>query len=244
MNAQNAEIFVATSYPILADAFRSYLRGHYEVRTIHHSAWCDGLFALERALSDLRPTAIVVDDTFPFGAEDIAGCVANQHADIGLIFLDANPNIFRVLHYQKTGFQAYLYLGDELSSRLRGVVDAVRRGERFLSPSIHGLYERYMLFQGVFGRLSPKLEETFKLMGEGLSAGEIQQRLDIDISVVYRRQYRLRKYFGVEGNRELLEIIRLMYEDDPQTLLESGQSRMIQKLTPTETPATSQPSTI
>ena len=143
MNAQNAEVFVATSYPILGDTFRSYLRGHYEVRTIHHSAWCDGLYGLERALSEVRPAAIVVDDTFPFDAEAITECVTSHHADVGLIFMDANPNIFRVLHYQKTGFQTYLYLGDELSGRLRGVVDAVRRGERFLSPSIHGLYERY-----------------------------------------------------------------------------------------------------
>jgi DNA-binding NarL/FixJ family response regulator len=205
-------VLVATSYPLHGDAFRSYLHGFYTVTTIQHTDWNLGLYTLRHELSTARPAAVVVDNTFPCSAAEVVGCVNELHSGVGMIFLDTTPNIFRVLHYLEHGFRAYLYLGDELSNNLRMVVDNVRHGERYLSPSILGLYERYSLYRGVYSKLTPRLYETFKLMGEGLSPLDIQQRLGIDMSVVYRRQYRLRKYFGVDTNEELLEMIREVFE--------------------------------
>lgn len=215
-------VFVATGYPLHGDALRSYLQGVYRVQIIHHTAWNPGLPALQRELRQQCPVAILIDATFPYSPMSIAACVHEQQAQAGLVYLDDAPNIFRVLHYLEVGFLAYLCLNDELAISMRSAVEAVRRGERFLSPSILGLYERYSLYRGVFAQLSRRLEVTFKLMGEGLSASEIQARLNIPMTVVYRRQYRLRKYFGVDTNADLLEMTRSMFAEMP--LIEAKQS--------------------
>jgi len=212
MKKSTPHILVATGYPLHGDAFRAYLHGYYGVHPIQHHDWNPGLGALQRELGANCPAALVVDDTFPYPIAELAACVRALQPNLGMIYLDANPNIFRVLHGLECGVLAYLYLGDELAESLRTVVDAVRRRERYLSPSIRGLYERYTLYRGVFEKLPPRLKETFKLMGEGLTAPQIRARLGIKMSVVYRRQYRLRKYFGVETNEELVEILRGMYQ--------------------------------
>lgn len=210
---QSPIVLVATGYPLHGDALRSYLQGFYQVEIIQHTAWNPGLPALQRSLIQQHPIAILVDATFPYTAVMVANCVREQQPKVGLIYLDAEPNIFRVLHSLESGFLAYLSLNDELSTSFRVVVEAVRRGERYLSPSILSLYERYILYRGVFAKLPQRLETTFKLMGEGLSAAEIQARLNIPMTVVYRRQYRLRKYFGVETNADLLDIVRGMFAE-------------------------------
>jgi hypothetical protein len=90
-------------------------------------------------------------------------------------------------------------------------VDHARRGERFLSQTVKGLYERYVMYRGLFISLPEALAFTFKLMGEGLSVGQIVERTGLRPEVVYRRQYRLRQHFGVDTNDELIELIQEMY---------------------------------
>lgn len=223
MNTQFPLVLVATGYPLHGDALRSYLQD-FRVQVIQHTAWNPGLPALQRALTQPLPVALLIDATFPYNPVNIAAAVQEQSARIGLIYLDDAPNIFRVLHSLENGFLGYLSLNDDLTASVRAAVEAVRRGERFLSPSILGLYERYRLYRGVFASLPRRLEITFKLMAEGLSAAEIQARLRISMSVVYRRQYRLRKYFGVETNDELLDIICTMFAEPPCNLTASKQN--------------------
>ena len=81
------------------------------------------------------------------------------------------------------------------------------------------------MYRGVFVNLSDRLQEVFKMMGEGLTTQQICERTGLRHKAVYRRQYRLRQHFGVENNEELLNIIHIVYEDkttQPLLRQESG----------------------
>jgi hypothetical protein len=46
-----------------------------------------------------------------------------------------------------------------------------------------------------------------------LSVQQIVERTGLRPEVVYRRQYRLRRHFGVETNEDLVDLIREMYAE-------------------------------
>ncbi|MCQ3932661.1 MAG: hypothetical protein DPW16_19605 [Chloroflexi bacterium] len=211
-------VIAATGYPLHGDAIRVYLRGFYEVETVGHTIWQDGLAELDRQMLLTKPVAIIVDDTFPYPPQEVAQRVKTKLPACGLIYVDASPNIFRVLHCLEQGFVAYLFLGDQLAESLKLVVDMARRGERFLSPHVLGQYERYTMYRGLFTSLPKALLTIFKLMGEGLSVQQIVGRTGLRPEVIYRRQYRLRQHFGVESNEALLEVIQGVFEDTATAL--------------------------
>ena len=206
-------VIYATGYPMHGDAVRTYLSGFYEVVTIGHSIWHDGLREIDQQLKLGTVTAVIVDDTFPHDPVRVANRVKQYQPTLGLIFIADELNIFKILRCLDTGYRAYLYLGDHLADSLKQVVDHARRGERFLSQTVLGLYERYTLYRGLFISLPEALAFTFKLMGEGLSVQQIVERTGLRPEVVYRRQYRLRQHFGVETNEELVDLIREMYSE-------------------------------
>ncbi|GIK64332.1 MAG: hypothetical protein BroJett018_21260 [Chloroflexota bacterium] len=215
---KHPHVIAATGYPLHGDAIRAYLSGFYEVETVGHNLWQDGLAEIDRQVQLAKPAAVIVDDTFPYEPQIVARRIKSKLPACGLIYVDANPNIFRVLHCLEEGFVAYLFLGDQLGESLKLVVDMARRGERFLSPHVLGLYERYTLYRGLFTGLPNALLTILKLMGEGLSVQQMVVRTGLRPEVIYRRQYRLRQHFGVENNEALLEVIQGMFDDKAAAL--------------------------
>ena len=212
-------VICATGYPLHGDAMSGYLSGFYEVVSVGHSLWQDGLKGLHTLLTSGRPVAVIVDDTFPHEpglvAQRIHAALSRNgdQPSVGLIYVDAQPNIFRVLRCLDQGYHGYLFIGDDLSASLKSVVDRTRHGERCLSSTVRGLYERYTMYQGLFSTLSDALMSTFKMMGEGLTVQQMVARSGLRPSVIYRRQFRLRQHFGVASNEQLLELIQGMFDD-------------------------------
>lgn len=220
MNAvKHPLVIAATGYPLHGDAIRGYLSGFYEVETVGHTLWQDGLAEIDRHLLLSKPVAVIVDDTFPHDPTLVARRVKTKQPTLGLIYVDTNPNIFKVLHYLEQGYTAYLYLGDELSDTLKLVVDKARRGERHLSKTVRGLYERYTMYRGLFNDLPEALESILRLMGEGLSVQQMVIRTGLRPEIIYRRQYRLRQHFGIESNEELLEMLQNVFDELPHNMI-------------------------
>jgi len=211
MTSQFPVVICATGYPLHADAIRTYLRGFYGVDIVQHHNWQDGIARIQHLANTQRVVALIVDDTFPRDAIQLARWMQEHHPHIGLIYIAHELNIFRVLRALEVGFLGYLYLGDTLAERLKQVIDHTRRGERFLSQTVMQLYDRYVCYRGLFTTLPKALASTFKMMGEGLSIQEIVERTGLRAEIIYRRQYRLRQHFGVETNQELVDLIQQMY---------------------------------
>jgi hypothetical protein len=219
MKLKQPLVICATGYPLHGDAMSGYLSGFYEVTSVGHSLWQDGLKELHTLLASGRPVAVIVDDTFPHEPGLVAQRITatrsrnGEQSGLGLIYVDAQPNIFRVLRCLDQGYHGYLFIGDDLSASLKSVIDRTRHGERCLSTTVRGLYERYTLYQGLFSTLSDALMSTFKMMGEGLTVQQMVARSGLRPSVIYRRQFRLRQHFGVASNEQLLELIQGMFDD-------------------------------
>ncbi len=195
-------VLVATGYPLHSDGFRSYLSGFYQVERVSH-----GLPALNEMLLRTGAGVVIADDTFPAGMADLADGVKSVSPTCGLMYVDARPNLFRVVHALEVGFTAYLYPGDALSGTLRLAVDLTWQRERFLSPTIGQLYEHYSHYRALYTALPAGLQAIFTLMGAGLTVDQIAARTGLSRSVIYRRQYRLRQHFGVDSNEEVIGVL-------------------------------------
>jgi DNA-binding NarL/FixJ family response regulator len=194
-------------------ASQTVLRGSYQVIPVRHDARQHGVTSIVRHLDRQRTVGVIVDSGLPHDPVLLAERAQAIHPTLGLIFVCDDLNIFKVLRCLKAGYRGYLYVRDPLDIHLKAAVDHTRRAERYLSPTIRGLYARYTSYKGLFTNLTPVLMETFKLMGEGLDAQDMMARTGLRSQVVYRRQYRLRQHFGVASNRELEAIIREMFAE-------------------------------
>ncbi len=182
MNAVQPTVICATGAPMLGDAIRAYLKGFYAIVTVSPGGGQNGLKALDQALAERRVDVVIVDESFPHDPVRVANRAKAHQPKVGLIYIAHDLNIFKVLRCLDGGYVAYLYLGDPLADSLKQVADNARRGQRYLSPTIKSLHERYTMYRGLFMSLPEALAFTFKLMGEGLSAPDIVRRIGLKIS--------------------------------------------------------------
>ena len=207
MTYQHSPLLMITGKPLHADAIQSYLQGFYTIKVILQHARRDDVRVLDRYLARHDLVAVLVDDTVRDDPLQIAAMVHEYCPQLGLIYLDATPNLFRVQAYLAGGYRGYLDARDALADLLRGLVDRVRHGERVVSPSIRLLYRQTDAYLHMVAGLTETLRSILRLMGEGLTNAQIMQRTGLDATVLYRRQYRLRQHFGVETNAELVDLV-------------------------------------
>ena len=204
-------VIAATGYPLYADAYRLYLKHFYDVTLVTPRPDGNGLSQIGKVISRTKTAAVILDLTFGVDAPALAAFVRKHDSGIPLLYVDEQPNIFRVLHYLELGVSGYLFPGDRLDGSLRSFVDRARRGERVLSPAVEGLYANYEMYRGLFNGMPESLEGILRLMAEGLGIDAICARTGLKKSIVYRRQFRLRERFGAVSNGELAEMIRAVF---------------------------------
>jgi DNA-binding NarL/FixJ family response regulator len=205
-------VLVASEYPCFADAVRGYLTGHYEVVTMEYATRYDGMSQLERYLTQKKPSALIVDSSFPYDPQIIADCVKTLLPTCGLIYVEGKLSVFNLLYCLEHGFVGYLFAGDLRADSLKTVVDKVRSGEPVFSPTVANIYDRFAPYRGLLKELPKRLALIFKLMSEGLGVQQIASRTGLPPQIIYRRQYRLRQYFGVTSNEELVQLVQGLFD--------------------------------
>jgi DNA-binding NarL/FixJ family response regulator len=148
----------------------------------------DGRKALE-LIQAHQPDVVLLDVAMPgmTGLEAV-NRITRDYPEVKVIILSGHANEEYVLQALQSGASGYM-LKDSATGELQAAINAVRRGETYLSPvvskaAIDGYLERAGESNSVLSQLTPRQREILQLLSEGQNTKEIASLLNISAKTV------------------------------------------------------------
>ncbi len=148
----------------------------------------DGQEALT-AIPAAQPHVVLMDLAMPrLNGFEATARIAKQHPGVGVIILSMHANEEYVRESLRAGARGYLLKGaDPLELRL--ALNAVSRGETYLTPSVSGgvvtnWVKGRKLRGSALEALTSRQREILQLIAEGRSTKEIAQALNVSVKTV------------------------------------------------------------
>jgi len=188
----SVKILLADDHQLMRQGLRSMLDEQENLHVIGEAD--DGRTAV-RLAKQLRPDLVIMDVTMPdLNGIDATRQIRAADPNVRIIALSMHAERQFVMQMLAAGASGYLPKDcpvDELLS----AIDAVARGETFLSPKVTGVLVKEVVGGvpevGAFcGTLSPREREVLQLVAEGKSSKEIAYMLGLSSKTVegHRRQ--------------------------------------------------------
>lgn len=188
-------------YSLLADASNIEVVGEAE----------DGREAIEK-VEKLMPDVVLMDITMPnLNGLEATRQIKKQHPEVNVLILTMYTNeeyIFQVLH---AGASGYL-VKQSAPSELLSAIEAVYRGDTFLSPAISNKIVEAYLRQGDgpvvgsrYDTLTPREREILQLITEGYSNRDVAERLTISVKTVGVHRNNLMEKLDIHNTTDLVK---------------------------------------
>jgi DNA-binding NarL/FixJ family response regulator len=139
---------------------------------------------------------------------EVAARVSKEHPEIDVIMLSMHSNEEYVVQALRAGASGYL-LKDSAPTELEIAVNAVSKGETYLSPAIskHVVNDYLRRVSGTdldpteepgsFKKLTPRQREILQLIAEGNSTKEIASKLIVSVKTVETHRIQLMERLGI-----------------------------------------------
>ncbi|MEQ1660050.1 MAG: response regulator transcription factor [Hylemonella sp.] len=192
-------VLLADDHTLVRAGLRKLLESMPEVTVVGEAD--DGLALLALA-AELQPDLVLMDIAMAGlnGLEATARLLKAQPG-IRVLILSMHQNEEYVRQALRNGAVAYL-LKDAAPVELELAIQAVQRGETYLSPAVsRGVVSDYV--QRLRGdtapaaTLTPRQREVLQLVAEGLSTKEIARRLDLSVKTVDTHRSQLMKQLDI-----------------------------------------------
>lgn len=199
-------ILLVDDHRMMRDGLRSVLASDPEIEVIGEAA--DGRAAIELAKT-LRPELVVMD----LGMREMNGIEATRRikaesSDVRVIALSTHTDGRSVQRALEAGADAYVAKVSAFDE-LRRAVKTVVAGGSHLSPEIGGVAlsgpRQQPLADGraAHSRLGSREREVLQLVAEGLTSGEIAQRLTLSARTVDTHRRNIMRKLGLHSVAEL-----------------------------------------
>jgi DNA-binding NarL/FixJ family response regulator len=148
----------------------------------------NGREALEQ-IAQHRPDLILMDISMPeLNGVEATRRIVDQHPDTRVIVLSMHASEEHVLRALRAGASGYVLKGSA-PRELELAIDAVARGQLFLSPAIsRHIIEIYLNRtaekSSALDQLTPRQREILQLIAEGHSSKQIAQMLDTSVKTI------------------------------------------------------------
>ena len=157
----------------------------------------------------LQPEVALIDLYMPGGGIEAVRHIHAQSPDIRMVVLTVSEEDDDIMRAFEAGASGYLLKGVG-ADELIGAVIAVGRGETYVSPAlgfrlvnaIRSRNEQGKQAQ-LLGTLTPKEEDTLRLVGQGLSNREIAERAGVQVKTVKFHVSNLLDKLGLRNRVEL-----------------------------------------
>ncbi|GAA5481900.1 response regulator transcription factor [Haloferula sargassicola] len=196
-------VYLIDDHPMMRGGLREFFSGWPEFTVCGEAA--TAAQALEE-MESLNPNLVMLDLTLPdrSGVEVVKAIKVRGTSPRILVF-SMHDEILYGERMIRAGAHGYLMKGAP-PGQIRESIDTVLAGEVYLSPAA----TRHLMSQFVVGKdggvqsrrekLSDRELEVFQLLGEGLSAAEIADRLHISIRTVDTHRTHIRKKLALSDS--------------------------------------------
>jgi DNA-binding NarL/FixJ family response regulator len=179
-------VVLADDHALVRAGIRSLLEKTPGIEVVGEAG--DGRKALE-LIQTHRPDVVLMDLAMPgmTGLEAV-GRIKRDYPEVKVIILSAHANEEYVLRALNFGASGYM-LKDVATAELQAAINAVRRGETYLSPAVSkATIDRYLERSGestsVLAQLTPRQREILQLLAEGHNTKGIAAVLHISAKTV------------------------------------------------------------
>ncbi len=177
-------VVLADDHALVRAGFRALLEARDGVEVIAEAD--DGRSALD-ALDEHAPEVLVVDLSMPdMNGLELIHRVSKRHPRVRVLVLSMHRDPEYVTRALKEGARGYLVKGAG-EAELHMAVQAVARGETYLSPAIAGPVVAAASTpdpRDPFEVLTPRQREVLQLIVEGYSTSQIGRKLFISVKTV------------------------------------------------------------
>lgn len=177
-------VVLADDHALVRAGFRALLEARAGVEVVAEAD--DGRTALE-AVDEHDPEVLVVDLSMPdMNGLELIHRVSKRHPRVRVLVLSMHRDPEYVTRALKEGARGYLVKGAG-EPELHVAVQAVARGETYLSPAIAGPVVSSSSTPDArdpFEVLTPRQREVLQLIAEGYSTSEIGRKLFISVKTV------------------------------------------------------------
>jgi two-component system nitrate/nitrite response regulator NarL len=204
-------IYLVDDQNILRAAFRSLLSQHQQFEVIGDCG--DAREAIER-IGELRPDVVLLDITMPgLSGIDAIQPMRKVHPRVRILMLTHHEGESFVEQALQSGADGYLSKDSE-SGELVLAVEAVHRGQPFVSPKVAGgLISRARASQDAgptsasrIGSLTPREREVFQLLALGKANKEVARGLNISLGTAKKHRENLQRKLDCHSAAELARL--------------------------------------
>jgi DNA-binding NarL/FixJ family response regulator len=162
-----------------------------------------------RLIDELIPDLVLLDIAMPeLNGLEVISRISKDNTDTKVIILSMHTNEEYVVQALKSGAAGYL-LKDSAPNELEIAVNAVMRGETYLSPAISKhVVDNYLRRisdvstekekgPDIFRQLTSRQREILQLIAEGNSTKEIANKLNVSIKTVETHRMQLMERIGI-----------------------------------------------
>jgi two-component system, NarL family, response regulator NreC len=169
----------------------------------------DGQAALDE-VERLRPDVVLMDIEMPrLNGFDATRRITQAYKEVKVLILTMYAEEHLVARCLEAGASGYV-LKDVPVSQLVYAIEAVARGERYLSPRamesvLDEQGQRLERGRTKYDLLTDREREVLKLLADGLSVKEVASRLDRSVKTVEVHKYNLMRKLGVRDRAGLVK---------------------------------------
>lgn len=202
-------VLLAEDHTIVRKGLRSLLDSEVGIEVIGEAA--DGREAVEKA-GQLLPDVILMDIAMPgLNGLEATRQIKKRFPEVKVLILTMHANEEYVFQILRAGASGYV-VKQAAPSELVSAIQAVYRGESFLSPLISKtVIEAYiqqaeaMAGEDSYDQLTPREREVLQLVAEGHSNREIAGLLHISVKTVETHRAHLMDKLDIHNTAELTQ---------------------------------------
>ena len=195
-------VFLADDHAIFRDGLRALLQRHEGIEVIGEAG--DGQEAVE-GIERTRPDVVVMDIAMPhLNGLEVTRRIRKRFPRTRVLVLSMYEDADFVHQILDAGASGYVLKGSA-SQELLEALASIRRGQRYLAPSLERHAAPQRKAAATDGVLTARERETLQLLAEGNSHAQIAERLHISPKTVETH----RRHIGTKlGIRDLAGLVK------------------------------------
>ena len=204
-------VLIADDHPLLRSGLRALLEAQSGIRV---AGECASFVELRQMLTTAAFDVLLMDLRMPGGnGFDVLKSVRKAYPDLRIVVISSYPEEAFLLRVIQAGASGYVQK-DEAPEHVVAAVRAVAAGRMYVTEDGGATLARAARPGGTpddAGALSAREFEVLRLLGQGIAASEIAERLHLSVKTVSTYRARLMVKMGFETNAD---IVRYVLEHD------------------------------